>query len=311
MSIDFLSSDIEFPSDSNEPKLSASSLTKMPEPVDWVLHDHYSTVLERSRTSIQSFTDLYKLEPVKEDLAEKLFFTSVGTKNLPLFELSDKQDEKAMLLALANHIKPVAAALSTPTPDPSSDLRAALRGALELVENDMQRNSMQDSHSTPPRPVLVTKSEQDHWNWKNELLQTPLKPDVHLETAPVNIRFSQHWDDQQDFVIESYQGSPMNYENSAMNEPPILLDSSIASTATSIYEASILPELTMESMSPVDSFETQPKIYAEPIITVKYVSTPLSPKPTLWKSLVSKFKKMTSTNKKVSQETSKNSTRIF
>ncbi|KAF7728675.1 hypothetical protein EC973_005712 [Apophysomyces ossiformis] len=165
MAVDFLASDIVFPSDSDEPKLSAGPNTKLPEPVDWSLHDYYSTVLEKSFTPIQSLTDLCKLEPVMDGLADE----KTSWKCPPLF--THKQDDQALILVLSNTLKQS----SLPPVSQQQDLRAALRGALEMVENDMQHN-MQDN-LTPIRQQQ--QQQQQHipmqekaWSWKDDLFQT-------------------------------------------------------------------------------------------------------------------------------------------
>ncbi|KAI9318824.1 hypothetical protein BX666DRAFT_2026243 [Dichotomocladium elegans] len=65
---DFLTSDIIFPSDSNEPKLSLYSTAKLPDPVDWAFHDYYSTALEKAHMPLHSLIDKPKLEPNSQHL---------------------------------------------------------------------------------------------------------------------------------------------------------------------------------------------------------------------------------------------------
>ncbi|KAI9030147.1 hypothetical protein CLU79DRAFT_831866 [Phycomyces nitens] len=300
MALDFLSSDIVFPSDSNEPKLSASSLKKMPEPVDWALHDYYSTVLEKAHTPIQSLTDLCKLEPVKDELTEKAFYASVGSKALPFF-LHENQDEKAIILALASHLKPAAAAAlvaATPMlPDPQSDLRAALCGALELVENDMQRNV----HDTfLPLQVLDTKQKRDSWNWKNEMLQNKLHSPVNLKQT----REIQPWEDSE-FVFKTdyhYPQSPSPVF-AKIDENPVLLDSSISSALSSaIYEDDFIPPQTVISSSssasvvfPVTQEPKEEEVLAPIVVQLEPIPEPVAKtaKVNAWKNFVEKVKNIT------------------
>lgn len=137
--IDLLSSDIIFPSDSNEPKLSANA-SKLPHPVDWTAHDYYSTL------PLHELTDLRRLESVPEKCKlDNSFFT-----------LHQKNDSAVFLVFPATK-SPAA----TPVPaDIQQNLRAALRGALELVENDLQRNHQEF------RPVC-------DWSWKDDMVVPP------------------------------------------------------------------------------------------------------------------------------------------
>ncbi|KAL0087158.1 hypothetical protein F4703DRAFT_1793364 [Phycomyces blakesleeanus] len=362
MALDFLSSDIIFPSDSNEPKLSASSLKKMPQPVDWALHDYYSTVLEKAHTPIQSLTDLCKLEPVTSDeMTEKAFYASVGSKvaALPFFSLSQKQDEKAIILALASHLKPVAAALAksaTPAPmmvmpDPQSDLRAALCGALELVENDMQRN-VHDTFLPLPQ-VLDTKQKRDSWNWKTEMLQTKLHSPVNLKQT----REPQSWENDSDFGFADYTNHNLLHINpnspslgfAKIDEDPVLLDSSISSAMSSEISTSdhddhdddqendfIPPQTLISSRSSVSAVfpvaqEPKKEVMApivaqtlestpEPIAiqkatlltTASTASTASTTKVNAWKNFVDKVKNIAKpNNSKQSPSTTKKCLRFF
>ena len=186
-SLDFLSSDIVFPSDSNEPKLSVNASSKLPHPVDWSLHDYYSTALEKTFVPIHSLTDLCKLDPVpqKDAFYEMPSFTVYNNNNDPKQQFS--QDKMLLLL---NIRKAVAAALPLqqqnnkqeallatvtkqqqqamlpphpPVLEDPKEIRAALRGALELTQNDMQHNGF--AHPT---------RNNNEWKWEDEILHDSL-----------------------------------------------------------------------------------------------------------------------------------------
>ena len=199
-SLDFLSSDIVFPSDSNEPKLSVNASSKLPDPVDWSLHDYYSTALEKTFVPINSLTDLRKLDPVsqKDAFYEMPSFIVYNNDNDPKQQLS--QDKMLLLL---NIRKAVAAALPLqqqnnkqqallttvtkqqqqqqqqqamlplhpPVLEDPKEIRAALRGALELTQNDMQHNGF--AHPT---------RNNNEWKWEDEILHDSLELPVARTT---------------------------------------------------------------------------------------------------------------------------------
>ncbi|KAI9259654.1 hypothetical protein BDA99DRAFT_513860 [Phascolomyces articulosus] len=186
-SLDFLSSDIVFPSDSNEPKLSVNASSKLPDPVDWSLHDYYSTALEKTFVPIHSLTDLRKLDPVpeKDTFYEMPSFTVYNTKNYNNDDPKQQLSQDKMLLLLSIR-KAVAAALppqqqvsSTtnkqhavlpphpPALEDPKEIRAALRGALELTQNDMQHNGF-------AHPILRTSNNHE-WKWEDEVLHDSLE----------------------------------------------------------------------------------------------------------------------------------------
>ncbi|KAI8377688.1 uncharacterized protein BYT42DRAFT_614350 [Radiomyces spectabilis] len=288
MAVDFLSSDIVFPSDSNEPKLSADPCTKMPESVDWAVYDYYSTALEKQCTPLHSLTDLCRLEPVKD---EKPLW-----KYPPLFALQDKQDDQAVILVLSSTLK--TANYSPPIIQPPSqkqDLRAALRGALEIVENDMQRNNAYDHfpsrNPATATPTTTTKqtAATHAWSWKDEFVQRATNK-LH------------HWD-KEDFDLDGDYPVP-SPAYSLISNNPVLLESSTTSPLSScLQDHPIKPRsspplqasqaLQLERSGPSVEPVTESKHKEEPTC---YEPTSVTEKPSMthmkpWKLLVQKLKK--------------------
>lgn len=231
--IDFLSSDIEFPCDSNEPKLSASPCTKLPESVDWSFHDYYSTILEKNFSPIHSITDIRHLEAVGEEVAPPIYLQD--WKNPSLFSEHDKQDDQAVVFVLTNTIKPpVIMPPSTPQQSKQNNLRAALRGALDLVETDLQKN-MQDSLQTPPMKRRPTMDHQ-YLSWKDDILTETL----HMGALDQDL-----WDDDDEDDILRSDASPAYH---AIDENPII-DSSLPSRISSIMPLSSTPSLRLRQQT--------------------------------------------------------------
>jgi hypothetical protein len=231
--IDFLSSDIEFPCDSNEPKLSASPCTKLPESVDWSFHDYYSTVLEKNFSPIHSITDIRHLEAVGEQVAPPIYLPDY--KNPSLFSDHDKQDDQAVVLVLTNTLKPsVIIPPSAHQQSKQNNLRAALRGALDLVENDMQKN-MHNSLQTPP-PKLRSIMDYPYLSWKDDILTETL----HMGALDQDL-----WDDDDEDDILRSDASPAYH---AIDENPII-DSSLPSRISSIMPLSSTPSLRSRQQS--------------------------------------------------------------
>ncbi|KAI8344239.1 hypothetical protein BC941DRAFT_408136 [Chlamydoabsidia padenii] len=227
--IDFLSSDIEFPCDSNEPKLSASPCTKLPESVDWSFHDYYSTILEKNFTPIQTITDIQPLEPVPDQVSPPHYLQD--WKNPSLFSVHDKQDDQAVFFVLANAIKPS-------SPMKENNLRAALRGALDMVEKDMQKN-MQDTFKIPTPTSMHPRStfNKDHYlTWKDDILTENL----HIGT----LLDQDLWDDDDEDDILRGDASPAYH---AIDENPII-DSSLPSRISSIMPLSSTPSVQSRSI---------------------------------------------------------------
>lgn len=220
--IDFLSSDIEFPCDSNEPKLSSSPCAKLPESVDWTFHDYYSTVLEKAFTPIESVTNIRRLEPVKEKTAPPNYPND--WKDSSIFKIQDKQDDQAVVFVLANSIH--SAPYSLKQPSQQDDLRLALLGALDMVENDMQKNMCDTLRtSTPPSGNIYRRSTRDHYlSWKDDIL---------AETLHIGMLDQDLWDHEEDDILR-HDASPAYH---AIDENPII-DSSLPSRISSILPLS-------------------------------------------------------------------------
>ncbi|CAO3633673.1 unnamed protein product [Cunninghamella blakesleeana] len=226
--LDFLSSDIQFPNDSNEPKLSAAPGSKLPESVDWTFHDFYNTVLEKEFTPMENLTEIKYLEPVKDDYLR-------DWKQPSIFAVQDKQEDQAVVLVLANTIQtPQTNCMTMQQPNHSkkknnnnnnNNIGAALRGALQLVENDMQ-HSMHDALKSP----MNDHQQNDNYiSWKDYFFNTNLynnnnskPPSLHGDDLDQDL-----WDDDE---IEYGPPSPAYH---SISENPIL-DSSLPSRISSI-----------------------------------------------------------------------------
>ncbi|KAI8332837.1 hypothetical protein BC941DRAFT_435526 [Chlamydoabsidia padenii] len=263
--IDFLSSDIEFPCDSNEPKLSASPCTKLPEPVDWSFHDYYSTILEKAFSPINNLTDIRPSEPVTQPPNYLKDW-----KHPSLFTVHDKQDDQAVVLVLGNAIQPPQQQQNN-----NNNLRAALRGALDLVENDMQKN-MHESFKTPTTHRPFGNSSvynKDHYlTWKDDILAETL----HIGSLDQDL-----WDEDDEhdeMMIRRQDASPAYH---AIDENPII-DSSLPSRISSIMPLSSSPQLTTTTIQHEHQQQLQvPVSRQEPEIEVPIISEPASPSPSL------------------------------
>lgn len=272
MAVDFLSSDIVFPSDSNEPKLSMG-MTKLPEPVDWGFHDYYSTACEKSFNPLQSLTDLRKLEPVTEDKA------STKQHLVTLQEKLTPQQQQSLVFALSTKSRPLPPTVPEPN-DPQKDLRAALRGALEVVGNDLQDNHLSRLSTRP-----VGKSKQsDDWTWKDDLLHGSLGNNFFGDASNANTSWRNAFaEDDFDLNYADHRIPSPAYQS--INENPVLLDSSVI---TSHISSSIIHE--NDYAAPPE--EQMPHIRLSP------PPLPVNPKPAqkktkqgVWQGVLSKLKK--------------------
>ncbi|KAI7848919.1 hypothetical protein BDC45DRAFT_540535 [Circinella umbellata] len=286
-SLDFLSSDIVFPSDSNEPKLSVNASSKLPDPVDWSLHDYYSTALEKTFVPIHSLTDLHKLDPVsqKETFYDMPSFTLYNSDDDPKQQLN--QDKMLLLLSIR---KAVAAALPLehqnnkqqallatvakqqqqqhavlpphpPALEDPKEIRAALRGALELTQNDMQHNGF--AHS--PR-------NNNEWKWEDEILHDSL--DLPVARTPYYNNNSEDTDevyliddDENEYTdseslpyyssqYDEYEDNASSISYSMFSSPPLPpinqfneMDSTTSTTNTTLVSSSRSSSVTATSSS--------------------------------------------------------------
>ncbi|ORZ22471.1 hypothetical protein BCR42DRAFT_406255 [Absidia repens] len=197
--LDFLSSPVLFPSDMDLPKLSAGATFKLPEPMNWADHDYYNTMVDKSMTSL---TDLTKLEPVNENNMHVYApFILDGTKRNTATHLGKAvtdgfADDHSKRLALLGLAQSMVQAYSLPfysTPmnpgiivgDKDDDekqrglLRANLRGALDVVEHDMQQNGHDSLYSSRKHQQPISNSFLSNecingqWSWREEIVDVP------------------------------------------------------------------------------------------------------------------------------------------
>ncbi|KAI9299450.1 hypothetical protein BJ944DRAFT_245233 [Cunninghamella echinulata] len=254
--LDFLSSDIEFPCDSNEPKLSASPCSKLPESVDWAFHDFYSTILEKEFTPIESLTEMKYLEPIKQN-KEKDYLRD--WKHSSIFTVQDKQEDQAVVFVVAqsnnNHRQ---------QQQNNNTVTAALKGALYSVEMDMQQN-MHDTLRSP-----LPSKDNNYISWKDDLFA-----DTFYNTANNNVLGDNNnnmmsmdqdlWDDD----IELGPPSPA-YHSIHDN---LVLDSSLPSRISSIMmpTSNTTTMMNQQQPMPITIVSEQP-----PIPSIQVISTSLS-----------------------------------
>ncbi|KAI9322908.1 hypothetical protein BX666DRAFT_2023332 [Dichotomocladium elegans] len=164
MALDFLSSDVIFPSDSSEPKLAPGAVSKLPEPVDWAFHDLYSTAHEKASMPLHTLTDYAHLYPLQDDDDDS---NDRNEDELAAFSNSCSQNKSDQSLFLMRPPHHRSSPSSTPPPiDPQKHMRAVLCGALKAVNN-----SMQDNHLTRLDKYKPSYSSTDQtFRWEDELL---------------------------------------------------------------------------------------------------------------------------------------------
>lgn len=168
--LDFLTSPIIFPSDMDSPKLSADPTFKLPAAMNWTDHDYENAPLDKPMTKL---TDLVQLEPISDKdsclyapfILDDFFKHALNDdkhaalSNPPLFTLPPLMDLRDDDSGYGdddddnNNVKQKA-------------LRANLRGALAVVENDMQQNRYE--HLYAP-----TRCQGEQWSWHEEMLDVP------------------------------------------------------------------------------------------------------------------------------------------
>ncbi|KAI9323525.1 hypothetical protein BX666DRAFT_2022255 [Dichotomocladium elegans] len=162
MALDFLSSDIIFPSDSSEPKLATGIVTKLPEPVDWAFHDYYSTASEKAAMPLHSLTDYCNLESLQKSSSNGSGSGSSSSSSGSSSSSSNNNNNVKKTSSQGDQIGP-----SPPTQDHQQYLRAILCGALETVNN-----SMQDNHLTRLDKMvdITTAAKEENWRWEDDIM---------------------------------------------------------------------------------------------------------------------------------------------
>ncbi|CDH58438.1 predicted protein [Lichtheimia corymbifera JMRC:FSU:9682] len=203
LTADFLASDIVFPSDSNEPKLSVNHASKLPDPVDWAFHDYYSTALEKSYTPMHSLTDIHTMSAC------------------PLPSTTTTKSPQAMNNNDAQH------------------LRAVLRGALEIVANDMERNHHGAGVCIKTSNTNAFKNDDiSCWKWEDELMYDhwtlPVEQDDHfdLDSGYGQETESVLFSDVQDDCYEHHEPQDIRNDDSTSASTVAAASSSYSSTST-------------------------------------------------------------------------------
>ncbi|CAO3629140.1 unnamed protein product [Cunninghamella echinulata] len=254
--LDFLSSDIEFPCDSNEPKLSASPCSKLPESVDWAFHDFYSTILEKEFTPIESLTEMKYLEPIKQN-KEKDYLRD--WKHSTIFAVQDKQEDQAVVFVVAqsnnNHRQ-------QQQQQNNNTVTAALKGALYSVEMDMQQN-MHDTLRSP-----LPSKDNNYISWKDDLFTDNFYNTFNNNALGDNNNMMSIDQDLWDDGIELGPPSPA-YHSIHDN---LVLDSSLPSRISSIMmPTSNTTMMNQQQPMPITIVSEQP-----PIPSIQVISTSLS-----------------------------------
>ncbi|KAI9263208.1 hypothetical protein BDA99DRAFT_509585 [Phascolomyces articulosus] len=209
MALDFLSSDIVFPSDSTEPKLSTKSVSKLPGPVDWAFHDYLSTACEKASLPVHTLTDytqwkkqLHHDDEQQENHHEE-FTLDDFKKNTTTLQLSKQEEQIRFLVSNGGkqqRSSSTTANLPTP-PNPeatsASNLRAALCGALEHVDNAMQDNHLTRLDKYTPGSYQQNNKE---FRWEDEVLFGSFKfaPEYNSARPGLSLHNNNNVDDDDD-----------------------------------------------------------------------------------------------------------------
>ncbi|ORZ12694.1 hypothetical protein BCR42DRAFT_419779 [Absidia repens] len=202
--VDFLSSPVLFPSDMDSSKLTADPTFKLPESTNWADHDYYNTMIDKSMASL---THLIKLEPVKENdihVYSSFINTTLSPKIasvlnqkpatcIPDHNIDNDYSQRLTLLTMAQSMAH-AYTLALPPNSPGilhhqdntaadegqKQLRANLRGALDVVENDIQRNGQDSLYSFSQLPngnvgesSFYQDDIGDDWSWREDFINVP------------------------------------------------------------------------------------------------------------------------------------------
>lgn len=272
MALDFLSSDIVFPSDSSEPKLATGAVTKLPEPVDWAFHDYYSTACEKNTMPVHSLADYAPLDPVKDsdhDIRTASTLAAGSQAGVPGSEGGATSATSAAI--------PV-----PPSEDHQKYMRAILCGALETVNNAMQDNHLTrlDKHTSTASANANSNHNNNTstlldkgWRWEDDVLfgtlaPSPL-PESFLPSSPSPLTpVSEHMHYQPNRLDISSMPSP-DYDT--IDDDELVLDntSGLTSLITSPIDFNMLPP-----ESPNSSF--YPSLPASPVVP-EIPSSPISP----------------------------------
>ena len=165
MALDYLSSDIIFPSDSTEPKLATTTVSKLPGPVDWAFHDYYSTACEKASLPVHTITDYAEWKKHHDvddiDIDFKKPNRSKQEEQLRYLVTGKQQQQE-------RSTSPTTTTLPVPENDTSTaNLRAALCGALEHVDIAMQDNHLTRLDKYTPGSYHQNNKE---FRWEDEIL---------------------------------------------------------------------------------------------------------------------------------------------
>lgn len=161
-----------FPSDMDSPKLSADPTFKLPAPMNWADHDYDNAPLDKPMTNL---TDLVQLEPINDK--ESYIYAPFLLDNYFKHTLYDEKhavlsDPPLFTLPPLMDLRDDDSGYGDDDHDNSNNnvkqkaLRANLRGALAVVENDMQQNGYE--HLYAP-----SRCQGDQWFWREEMRDVP------------------------------------------------------------------------------------------------------------------------------------------
>ncbi|CAO3622086.1 unnamed protein product [Cunninghamella blakesleeana] len=177
--VDFLSSPIMFPSDEMDgSKLTCDPAFKLPEPVHW--EEFEFTSLEKTYTNTNNNEMMYDDHQVQQEKQHyKLDYSQL------FLTLLNNQHEKSMLFNNTFIYNDNNDKKDHHLHDPllkNNNISNALRGALDVVENDMQENEFDKSYHLPSSLStygfnhLYYHHNLSSDNWRDDILESP--PDL-------------------------------------------------------------------------------------------------------------------------------------
>ncbi|ORX55594.1 hypothetical protein DM01DRAFT_1334987 [Hesseltinella vesiculosa] len=190
--MDFLDSPLLFPSDMEHPKLSSDPTFKLPEAIQWADYDYDHQQLHHPLADKPSLTSIFQLDPIPDPVAVSTAYASFLQLDISKGSLQ-QQDQLPRNLPMLALMASLAQAYQPPMPSPklhdqerTNELRAALRCALDIVENDMQLHDvpMHAKHPHPHEPAsaeALAPSYHDHYqqdllgelSWHTDLMDVP------------------------------------------------------------------------------------------------------------------------------------------